>query len=211
MESGARQQLEQRIREFCLRGETGHAVQTALEGYGPEFMRLLGSILHDREQARDAYSALTEHLLMDLPTFRWDCSFRTWAYQVARHIAYRMIASPAARKLPVSLGALRDEAHRERSLTKPWLQSTVKARFRELREQLSPHEQAILAFRLDQRMSWQEVARAMAGPEDVLSPGALDRRAAVLRQQFQRIKERLRELAREAEMFSSGSGDQAPL
>ena len=211
MESGERQQLEQRIRGFCLRGETGHAVQAALEGYGPEFMRLLGSILHDREQTRDAYSSLTEQLLVDLPSFRWDCSFRTWAYQVARHIAYRMIASPAARELPVSVGAFRDEVQPEQSLTKPWLQSTVKARFRELRAQLSPHEQAILTLRVDQRMSWHEVARAMAGPEEALSPAALDRKSAVLRQQFQRVKERLRELAREAEMLTSGRGEQAPL
>jgi RNA polymerase sigma-70 factor (ECF subfamily) len=210
MEPGARQELEQRIHELWRRGETGHAVQAALEGYGPEFMRLLGSILHDREQTRDAYSTLTERLLTDLPAFRWECSFRTWAYQVARHLAYRMAASPAARELPVSLGAFRDEVQPERSLPKPWLQSTVKARFRELRERLSPHEQAILAFRVDQRMSWHDVVRAMAGPEEVLSREELDRKSAVLRQQFQRIKVRLRELAREAEMISS-SGDQAPL
>jgi len=209
MEAGARQILEQRIRELCMRGETGHAVQVALEGYGPEFMRLLGSILQDREQTRDAYSSLSESLLTDLPAFRWDCSFRTWAYQVARHIAYRMIASPAARELPVSIGAFHDEVQPEQSLRKPWLQSNIKARFRELREQLSPHERTILELRVDRRMSWNDVARTMASPEEDLSPRALDRKSAVLRQQFQRIKVRLRELAREAEMFSSGT--QAPL
>jgi RNA polymerase sigma-70 factor (ECF subfamily) len=209
MESGARQILEQQIRELCRRGETGHAVQVALEGYGPEFMRLLGSILQEREQTRDAYSSLAESLLKDLPAFRWDCSFRTWAYQVARHIAYRMISSPAARELPVSLGAFRDEVQPEQSSRKPWLQSTVKERFRELREQLSPHERTILELRVDQRMSWHDVARTMAGPEEELSSAALERKAAVLRQQFQRIKVRLRELAREAAMFSSGA--QAPL
>ncbi|WP_224364564.1 RNA polymerase sigma factor [Hyalangium versicolor] len=204
MEPSARQELEQRIHDCCKRGDTGSAVQVALEGYGPEFMRLLGSILHDREQTRDAYSILTENLLRDLPTFRWECSFRTWAYQVARHIAYRMASSQAAREEPVSLGALRDEAQPERSLAKPWLQSNVKARFRELREQLSPHEQTILLLRVDQRLSWYDVARSMSNPEEVLSQEALERKAAVLRQQFQRIKARLRELARQAEMLSSG-------
>lgn len=203
MEASARQDLERHIRELCLRGETGHAVQAALEGYGPEFKRLLGAILRDREQTQDAYSTLAESLLMDLPAFRWDCSFRTWAYQVARHVAYRMVASPAAREVPVSFGALRSKAQLERSETKPWLQSTVKARFRALRGQLSVHDQAILALRVDRRMAWQDVARAMARPEEALSQEALDRRAAVLRQQFQKIKTRLRELARQAEMLSS--------
>lgn len=204
MEPGARQELEQRIRELSRRGETGLAVQAALEGYGPEFMRLIGSILRDREQTRDAYNSLVASLLAALPAFRWDCSFRTWAYQVARHVAYRMAASPAARELPMSIGAFVDEPQPEQSEPKPWLQSTVKERFRTLRERLSPHEQAILALRVDQRMSWQNVAQAMAGPQETLSRAELDRKAAVLRQQFQRIKVRLRELALEAEMFSSG-------
>ncbi|EPX57191.1 putative sigma-24 [Cystobacter fuscus DSM 2262] len=209
MEPSARQALEQRIRELCMRGETGLAVQAALEGYGPEFMRLMGSILHDREQAREAYSSLAESLLTALPAFRWDCSFRTWAYQVARHVAYRMIASPAAREQPASLGVLRDEAQPEPSLPKPWLQSSVKERFRVLREQLSPHERTLLELRVDRRMSWHDVARAISGPDEFPSREALDRKAAVLRQQFRRIKERLKELARQAEMLSSE--EQAPL
>ncbi|WP_375765877.1 sigma-70 family RNA polymerase sigma factor [Archangium gephyra] len=203
MEASARQKLEQRIHELCTRGETGHAVQVALEGYGPEFMRLLGSILHDREQARDAYSTFTENLLMDLPRFRWDCSFRSWAYQVARHVAYRIATSPAARELPVSLGAFRDQVQPEPSQPKPWMRSTLKERFRELREQLTPHEKRILSLRVDERMSWHDVARAIAGPDEVLTREALDRKSAVLRQQFKRIKTRLRELAQQAEMLSS--------
>ncbi|MCY1076526.1 RNA polymerase sigma factor [Archangium lansingense] len=203
MDSSARQVLEQRIRECCQRGDIEQAVKMALEGYGPEFLRLLGSILHDRELARDAYGAFSERLLLDLPDFRWECSFRTWAYQVARHIGYRMAASSAAREEPVSHGALQGEVQPERSQTSPWLQTTVKARFRALREQLTPHEQTILMLRLDRRMSWHDVARNLASPDEALSPGELNRRAAVLRQQFQRIKEHLRELAREAELFSS--------
>ncbi|HYO70232.1 MAG TPA: sigma-70 family RNA polymerase sigma factor [Archangium sp.] len=203
MESSARQVLEQRIHECCQRGDIEQAVKIALEGYGPEFLRLLGSILHDRELARDAYGAFSERLLLDLPDFRWECSFRTWAYQVARHVGYRMAHASAARELPVGPGAFYDEVQPERSQTSPWLQTTVKARFRALREQLTPHEQTILMLRVDGRMSWLDVARAMATSDEERTPGALTRRAAVLRQQFQRIKDRLRELAREAELFSS--------
>jgi RNA polymerase sigma-70 factor, ECF subfamily len=203
MESSARQALEQRIQECCLRGDIEQAVKIALEGYGPEFLRLLGSILHDRELARDAYGVFSERLLLDLPDFRWECSFRTWAYQVARHVGYRMANASAARELPVSHGAFHDEVQPERSQTSPWLQTTVKARFRALREQLTPHEQTLLMLRVDRRMSWLDVARAMATSDEERTSGALNRRAAVLRQQFQRVKERLRELAQEAELFSS--------
>jgi RNA polymerase sigma-70 factor (ECF subfamily) len=203
MEPSARKEQEQRIRELSQRGAVGQAVGLALELYGPEFMRLLGSILRDPERTRDAFNDLGEHLLTDLPSFRWECSFRTWAYQVARHIAYRMAASPVGREQPMSHGAFSREPQPERTWTHPWFQTTVKERFRVLREQLTPHEQALLRLRVDRRLSWFDVARELADPGEALTPAVLQRRAAVLRQQFQRIKERLRELAREEQLLSS--------
>ena len=210
MEPSARKAQEQRIRELCQHGEVARGVELALETYGPEFMRLLGSILRDPERTRDAFNDFGERLMTDLPSFRWDCSFRTWAYQVARHIAYRMVASPVRREQPLSQGVFSREAQPDRTWTHPWLQTSVKQRFRALREHLTPHEQALLRLRVDQRLSWFDVARELAGPDEVLTPAVLQRRAAVLRQQFQRIKERLRELAREEALLSSQESSSGP-
>ncbi len=195
--------LEQRIHELCTGGDIGRAVELALAGYGEELMRLLRSLLHDPERAREAYGIFSEALLMDLPAFRWESSFRTWAYRVARNVAYRLASS--GREIPVSQGAFEEQVQPERSRTRPWLRTDIKERIRALRSQLDPHEQAILELRVDQRLSWTDVARRMAEPGEPLTSESLGRRAAVLRQQFQRIKARLRTLAREAELLSQES------
>ncbi len=209
MQPEERETREQRIHELCEQGDVGRAVEEALAGYGAEFMRLLGSLLNDRERAREAYGILSETLLMDLPGFRWESSFRTWAHRVARNVAYRMATSPAGREVPVSHGAFEQQVHREWSRTRPWLRTDIKERVRALRSQLEPSEQLLLELRIDRRMSWTDVARHLSGPDEPMTSDALARRSAVLRQQFQRIKARLRALAREAELLSRESSHPA--
>ncbi|MFY0575280.1 RNA polymerase sigma factor [Cystobacter fuscus] len=95
-----REQLEQDIRELCLRGDTGRAVERALQGYGVEIMRLIASVMHNPEQANDGFSLFCENLLKGLPGFRWESSFRTWAYRLARNACYQLMHAPAARRRP---------------------------------------------------------------------------------------------------------------
>ncbi|MCP3144102.1 RNA polymerase sigma factor [Pyxidicoccus xibeiensis] len=201
---GEREVLEQRIRHACARGEVGEAVALALEGYGPEIHRLLESILRDLDRARDAYCDFSESLLRDLPAFRWESSFRTWAYCVARNVAYRLAASSSRRDGQESLRVVEELPHAERSRTNPWLRSSVKERFRGLREQLAPHERTILELRVDLRLSWLDIARRLAPPGGPPTPEALHRKSAVLRQQFRSLKQRLRELADEERLLSTG-------
>ena len=66
----------------------------------------------------------------------------------------------------------------------------------------TPLEQRILTLRIQDGLSWNEVALAMAGHE--LEAEDLKHRAAVLRQQYQRLKVHLRELAIDASLISSG-------
>jgi len=208
MRSSERETLERRIHDLCNRGDVVGAVEAVLAGYGKDLLHLLNSILRDPDSARDAFSALSEHLLKDLPAFRWESSLRTWLYRVARNVAYRLLASSRPRReQSLDEGALAQQVQRERSRTAPWLRTQVKERFRELRSQLAPHEQTLLMLRVDRRMSWVDVARAMAATDESLTPADLARRATVLRQQFQRIKARLRELALQEELLSQGSGD----
>jgi RNA polymerase sigma-70 factor (ECF subfamily) len=206
MEMDEREKLEREIRELSDRGELAGAVERALEGYGPEIMRLMASVLHDYERSRDAFSLFSENLLKGLPGFRWESSFRTWAYRLARNACYQLVNAPVKREQPVSMSRMPDEAARARSETRPWQRTSVKERFRLLRESLSPQERMLLMLRVDQRLSWQEVARVMAdeGEEESLDEAALNRRAAALRQQFQRTKAHLRTLAVEEGLVSEG-------
>lgn len=204
MQLEEREKLEQEIRGLCGRGELAGAVERALEGYGQEIMRLMASVLHDYERSRDAFSLFSENLLRGLSGFRWESSFRTWAYRLARNACYQVMHAPAGREQPVSMSALPDEAMKPRSETRPWQRTSVKERFRALRESLDPQERMLLLLRVDQRLSWEDVARVMSEGEEDLSDAALKRKAAALRQQFQRIKTHLRSLAEEEGLIASG-------
>jgi RNA polymerase sigma-70 factor (ECF subfamily) len=190
-----RERLEQDIRELCQRGDTAGAVERALQGYGMEIMRLMASVLHSPELAKDAFGIFCESLLKGLPAFRWESSFRTWAYRLARNACYQLAHSPAARETPVSSSGIPDAALRQRSDTRPWQRTSVKERFRALRESLDPEDRMLLLLRVDQKLAWTEVARVMWDSDDPVTNAELTRKATALRQQFQRIKTHLRQMA----------------
>jgi len=190
-----RDRLEQDIQELCRHGDTGRAVERALQGYGVEIMRLIASVMHHPEQANDAFSLFCENLLKGLPGFRWESSFRTWAYRLARNACYQLMHAPAARETPVTSSLLPEQPAPPRSDTQPWQRTSVKERFRALRDSLEPEERMILMFRVDQRLPWTEVARVMWDEDEPPTDAALNRKATSLRQQFQRIKTHLRTMA----------------
>jgi RNA polymerase sigma-70 factor (ECF subfamily) len=190
-----REKLEQEIRELCQRGDTAGAVERALQGYGMEIMRLMASVLHNPELAKDAFSVFCESLLKGLPAFRWESSFRTWAYRLARNACYQLVHAPSARETPVSASGIPEAPLRHRSDTRPWQRTSVKERFRALRESLEPDERMLLLLRVDQRLAWTEVARVMWDSDEPATSAALTRKATALRQQFQRIKTHLRQMA----------------
>lgn len=192
-----RERLEQEIRELCQRGDTGRAVERVLQGYGMEIMRLIASVMHNPEQAKDAFSLFSENLLKGLPGFRWESSLRTWAYRLARNACYQLGHAPTARELPVTDSSLPEQPQAVRSDTHPWQRTSVKERFRALRDSLEPEERMILMFRVDQKLAWTEVARVMWDSDEPPTDAALNRKATSLRQQFQRIKTHLRTMALE--------------
>ncbi|WP_232293501.1 RNA polymerase sigma factor [Stigmatella aurantiaca] len=187
-----RERLERDIQELCLRKDTGKAVERALQGYGMEIMRLIASVLHNPEQAKDAFSLFCESLLKGLPGFRWESSFRTWAYRLARNACYQLMHAPSGRELPVTSSAFPEQPQWHRSDTRPWQRTSVKERFRALRDSLEPEERMLLMLRVDQRLSWTEVARIMWDLDEAPTGAALSRKATALRQHFQRVKTHLR-------------------
>lgn len=197
------EKLERAIQELCRGGNTAGAAEHAVAGYGREIMGLMVSMLHDYDRSRDAFSIFSEKLLRGLPAFRWESSFRTWAYRLAHNVCCQVLRAPAGREEPVSMSALPDVAQRPRSETHPWQRTPVKERFREMRERLEPFERLLLFLRVEQQLSWEAVARILSGEEEEPLAGAeLKRKAATLRQQFQRIKAQLRAMAREEGLLS---------
>lgn len=195
MRRDAREKLEQEIRELCRRNDVARAVTRALEGFGPELMGLMVSQLSDYERGQEAYSLFSENLWRGLPGFRWESSFRTWAYRLARNACYQLMRRESARpERPMGISAVPDVAMSSRSDSPPWQHTTMKDRLHVLYERLSPPQRMLLFLRVERQMSWPEVARVMAEEEWELTDLELKRKAAALRQQFKQLKDHLRSL-----------------
>src|SRR5262245_39081811 len=110
-----REALEREIRERHQRGDHESAATAAVRGYGPEVLGFIAALLDAEADAHDAFGAFCEDLWRGLPGFRWQCSFRTWAYTLARHAAQRVgeARRRRARDVPASQCAAVEQAAAE--------------------------------------------------------------------------------------------------
>ena len=192
----ARAAREREIRSKLDTGGARDAAAAAIELYGGEVLGFLHAVARDEDLASEAFSAFSEDLLRGLPGFRWDASLRTWAYALARNALHRLRRDPRRRarnNVPLSnpgadISAIVDQV---RTATLPFLRTSVKDELRRLREALDPDDHALLVLRIDRKMSWRDIARALPGEETE----EVDRRAATLRKRFERAKTMLREMA----------------
>jgi RNA polymerase sigma-70 factor (ECF subfamily) len=192
--------LEQQIRHRFDAGDLRGACTVAIDGYGSELLSYLIAIMRDDSAASEAFSATCEAIWRELHNFEWRSSFRTWAYVLARHSASRSFRSPHRRPdhaIPLSqIPEVSAIIERVRTQTQPWLRTEVKDGVARLREKLSPDEQTLLILRVDRQMSWQDVARVLE-PENADEGNATAR----IRKRFQRVKEKLRELAQSEQLI----------
>jgi len=194
-------ETESRVRERCEAGDLDAAMRLSLEGYGDEVFSFLVARLRDDDIAGDVFSQACEDLLKTLPTFRWQCTLRTWFYRVARSAAARHLRLPQNRAdRRVALSQVSELQNAIRSRTMAHLRSEVKDGVRALREQLDEDEQQLLLLRIDRDLSWNEIAEIMTDADD---PADLAKASARLRQQFQKLKDRLRDLAIEQGLLTT--------
>lgn len=169
------------------------ATTLALTSYGPELVSWLCAMLSETD-AHDAFSILAEELWKSLPKFDGRCSARTWCYMLARAAVARVL-SPAARRREQLVSHIPSVAH---AVTQVW--STTGQRqqrqhniYAQIRNELDPDDQLLLVLRVDRNLAWNDIALVMLGEH--ASADEVTRKAATLRKQFERVKQRLRELA----------------
>lgn len=178
-------ELEERIRERIAAGDIDGATTTALRGYGPQILGYLTAVLRDETRGDEAFATFSEDLWKGLPGFRGASAFRTWAYKLAWHAAARTAREPHRRRnVPLASSAVSAIVQEVRSATAPHLRTEVKSEVQKLREQLTADEQTLLILRVDRALPWEDVAEIM------------DVDAASARKRFERLKDKLRELAR---------------
>lgn len=187
---------EDGIRARCERGDLDGALTIALELYADELFGFLVGLARERVQAEDAFSATCERMWRGLPKFRWESSLRVWSYRIARNEFLRTTraATRARRELPLSqVASIQRAIERTRSSTPIHERTDVKDRWAKLREQLDPEDHMLLGLRIDRKLAWADIAKVLASSD--VEPTA--REVAALRKRFERLKSRLRELARD--------------
>jgi RNA polymerase sigma-70 factor (ECF subfamily) len=189
-----REVLEAALRRLHAAGDLQATATQALEAYGPEVLGFLVNLTGARQDAGEVFSMFCEDVWSGLPAFRFESSFRTWAYTLARHAAHRFREDPhARRRLSLSdCPQILEIEQRLRTTTVTYLQTGEKDRVRAFREGLEPDDQALLVLRIDRDMPWTDVARVFLGGESPNDDDAVARKAASLRKRFERVKATLR-------------------
>lgn len=181
--------LDARVRDLLAAEDTGGAAVVALQSLGPKILGYLRAVLRDETDAADAFSLFAEHVWRGIGTFRGEASVRTWAFRIAWNASVN-VRDDAWRRLgrPLLTGEASRLAAEIRTATVERLERQRSA-LAELRESLSPEEQTLLALRIDQKLSWEEIAHVLSGEHAPVEPAAL-------RKRFERLKDRLGQLAR---------------
>jgi RNA polymerase sigma-70 factor, ECF subfamily len=183
--------LEREVAQHLQSGELAAAAEAALTRLGPQILGYLGATLRDDDAANDVFGNFCEQMWKSIGTFRGDSSFKTWAYKIVMHSIGRY-RRDGYRRRAEELGssdasALADKI---RSTTAPYRRTEIKDRFAKLRDSLEPEEQTLLFLRVDQGLSWDDVAAIIAAEGEPVEVSAL-------RKRFERAKARLRKLAQE--------------
>ena len=177
------------VRSLLAKGDADGAATAAIEAHGPAILGYVCALVGD-DDGPDVFSMFAEDLWRGLPGFRGECTLRAWAYRIAYHAAARFRRDPyrrRAQRLPSS-AASRLAASIAASGMSP---GSRRDRLRRLRATLDPDDQTLLVLRVDKEMEWEEIAAVLstdAGSESVTSAG--------LRKRFERLKDRLAELAK---------------
>jgi len=153
-------------------------------------LRYLRSLLREEDDAAEAFSQFAENLWKGLPGFRDASSLRTWAYRLAWNAAQNLRDGAWRRKgRRFATGEASALAEDVRTRTAVVVERQRQA-LAKLRAALPVEDQSLLVLRVDQGLSWAEVAEILAEEGRAVDPAALTKR-------FERLKDRLAKLARE--------------
>jgi RNA polymerase sigma-70 factor (ECF subfamily) len=194
------------IRQAWEAGDVDRGSAAIIERLGPEVLQYLSGILVDPDDAHDAFSLFCERVWLSFPRLEWRCSVRTWAYVIARRASVDVVRDKHRheRRLATSsdstLQAVPDQVH---TTTPPVLRTEGHSASALLCDELSPDDRALLVLRVDRGMPWQELAHVFLDKESV-GEDELRREALPLRERFQLVRKRLREVGIQVTIDASG-------
>ena len=190
--------MEAEIRRLAEAERWEEAATCALKGYGAELLGFLHAVVEDPGGADEVFSLACEKAWTGLPGFRFESTFRTWLYGVARNLAFDRFRAQQRHLarfegLEDNSRAGRIAAH-VRSTTAVHLRTETKSQLQRIRDGLPPEDRMLLVLRLDREMAWTEVARVLG--DDAASAEEVAREASRLRKRYERVKAKLAEQLR---------------
>jgi RNA polymerase sigma-70 factor, ECF subfamily len=196
--------IEQRLNEKFDEGDIQGAAELIVKEYGGEVFGYLVGTLRSERDASEVFSQFCEDLCRGLPGFQRRCSFRSWVYKLATSARYRYRSDPYRKRgVRLETDAMRKLEEQVRSRTMTYLRTEVRDGFTRLRERLDTDEQSLLTLRIDRGLSWPEIALIMSNSDETPDEDKLLAMAAAVRQRFQRLKERIRRMARKEGLLRS--------
>ena len=183
--SESAQELEQRIASHLDASDFPRAATVAIEGYGPQILGFLASVLRDDDAAYDVFSQFSEDLWRGIAGFRRASSMRTWAYALAWNAAQRWRGEAYRRHV-----RRLETAEVSKLVDSIRLSTQVRAKdlASKLRDGLDADELTLVILRVDKELAWKEVAQVLSTPEQPVDVPAL-------RKRFERVCEKLRQHA----------------
>jgi RNA polymerase sigma-70 factor (ECF subfamily) len=182
--------LEERARELLAKGDVRGAATAVIQELGPVVLSYLRPALRDDDEVADAFARWAENVWKGLPSFEWRSTLKTWAIRLACNVALnerdRAHWRRERRFLTGEASALANSV-RTTSAVRVERQRRVVL---ELRKGLSPEQQTLLFLRVDQELPWEDIA-------EILSAAGKRVDANTVSKRFERLKTRLRQLARE--------------
>jgi RNA polymerase sigma-70 factor, ECF subfamily len=183
-------EVETRVTAFLAAGDCQGAATEVIRGYGPRALGYLHRLLGNEADASDAFSLFAEQVWRGMPNFEGRSSVKTWAFKAAWSAAMK-VRDDAWHRLREGLptSAASHLAQEVRTNTALHLE-TLRQELEVLRAELTAEDQTLLALRLDQELTWEEVA-------EVLSIEGRTVDAVTLRKRYERIKARLAAIVRD--------------
>lgn len=177
--------MQARLRAGDLQG----AATVAIRELGPPVARYLRSMLRADADAADAFSDWAESLWAGIRSFEGRSSFSSWAYRLAFHSALDL-TDRAHRKRERRLATAEASVLAQEVRTTVFSEERRRLGLDQLRAELSPDDQTLLFLRVDQQLPWDDVAAVLSRESAPVDPAAV-------RKRYERLKERLRKLAKE--------------